>query len=130
MALATKTRFSDFTPAPALSEGMEAVGLNPSAPNAAERNTRFTLAALKAFILGGHTHPESEPVITKNTAFNKDFGTGAGEVSEGNHTHSELHTHPNQTALSNITDTGDGTRFLADDGTYKLTTEPGYEITI
>jgi hypothetical protein len=99
MALATKTRFSDFTPAPALSEGMEAVGLNPSAPNAAERNTRFTLAALKAFILGGHTH-------------------------------NELHTHPNQTALNNIINTGDGTRFLADDGTYKTISEPGYEITI
>jgi len=29
-----------------------------------------------------------EPVFTKNTAFNKNFGTGSGQVAEGNHTHS------------------------------------------
>ena len=28
-----------------------------------------------------------EDAFTKNTAFNKDFGTGAGQVAEGNHVH-------------------------------------------
>ena len=26
-------------------------------------------------------------IFTKNTAFNKNFGTGSGQVAEGNHTH-------------------------------------------
>ncbi len=34
-----------------------------------------------------------EPVFAKNTAFNKNFGTTAGTVSEGNHTHPPP-THP------------------------------------
>ena len=33
-----------------------------------------------------------EPVFTKNTAFNKNFGATAGTVSEGNHTHSQYLT--------------------------------------
>ena len=45
----------------------------------------------------GHTHTESEITdlknyelaFTKNTAFNKNFGTVAGTVSEGNHVHTE-----------------------------------------
>jgi len=41
-----------------------------------------------------------EPAFTKNTGFNKNFGTTAGTVSEGNHTHNKsqitdfAHTHP------------------------------------
>jgi len=31
-----------------------------------------------------------EPVFTKNTGFNKAFGTTSGTVAEGNHTHSDL----------------------------------------
>ena len=34
-----------------------------------------------------HTHPY-EPAFSKNTAFNKNFGTAAGTVAQGNHTHS------------------------------------------
>lgn len=34
-----------------------------------------------------HTHPY-EPAFSKNTAFNKNFGTTAGTVARGNHTHS------------------------------------------
>jgi len=33
-----------------------------------------------------------EPSFTKNTAFNKNFGTGSGEVAEGNHGHSNATT--------------------------------------
>lgn len=33
-----------------------------------------------------------EPIFTKNTAFNKNFGTVAGTVAEGNHGHSEFST--------------------------------------
>jgi hypothetical protein len=37
-----------------------------------------------------HTHSGVyEPVFTKNSAFNKSFGTSAGTISEGNHTHSQ-----------------------------------------
>lgn len=51
-----------------------------------------------AYAALSHTHTGVyEPVFTKNTAFNKNFGTAAGTVSEGNHTHSEYaptgHTH-------------------------------------
>ena len=49
----------------------------------------------KSVALSTHNHSGVyEPVFTKNTAFNKDFGTTAGTVSEGNHTHTK----------SNITD--------------------------
>jgi hypothetical protein len=34
----------------------------------------------------------AEPAITKNTAFNKNFGIYAGDVAEGNHTHNDLHS--------------------------------------
>lgn len=32
-----------------------------------------------------------EPVFTKNTAFNKNFGTASGTVSQGNHTHAGVY---------------------------------------
>jgi hypothetical protein len=35
----------------------------------------------------GNPHAQYEPAFTKNTAFNKNFGTSAGTVSEGNHSH-------------------------------------------
>uniref|UniRef100_UPI004047FED4 hypothetical protein n=1 Tax=Roseivirga sp. TaxID=1964215 RepID=UPI004047FED4 len=39
-----------------------------------------------------HNHDGTyEPVFTKNTAFNKVFGTGAGQVAEGNHNHNALY---------------------------------------
>lgn len=34
-----------------------------------------------------YTESYAEPKFTKNTAFNKDFGTSAGTVAEGNHMH-------------------------------------------
>ena len=52
-------------------------------------------------------YPDSnyEPAFTKNTAFNKDFGTVAGTVAEGNHNHDGVyapvvHTH----VMADITD--------------------------
>jgi hypothetical protein len=46
---------------------------------------------------------EKEPAIsTKGTAFNKNFGTSSGTVAEGNHTHSELHTHANKATLDKL----------------------------
>lgn len=69
---------------------------------------------------GNHLHTGTyEPAFTKNTGFNKNFGTSAGTVSEGNHTHADLHTHANKYTLDNVTASGDGTQFLANDGTYK-----------
>jgi len=45
------------------------------------------------FSLSTHDHDTIyEPIITKNTAFNKSFGTGSGTVAEGNHTHSIFET--------------------------------------
>lgn len=46
--------------------------------------TAAALAALTTTVNG------KEDTITKNTAFNKNFGDQAGEVSEGNHTHADL----------------------------------------
>jgi len=53
-----------------------------------------------------------EPIITKNTAFNKDFGVVAGSVSEGNHTHTE----------ADITDLDKYTQSEVDTGFASLTT--------
>jgi hypothetical protein len=52
-----------------------------------------------------------EPVFSKNTAFNKNFGTTAGTVSEGNHTHTfaSLTNKPNTIAGYGITDGITGT---------------------
>lgn len=46
-----------------------------------------------------------ETAFTKNTGFNKNFGTVAGTVAEGNHTHSDLHSHTNKTVLDGVTST-------------------------
>lgn len=50
-----------------------------------------------------HTH-NYEPAFTKNNAFNKSFGTSAGTVAEGNHSHSGYaasnHTHSNYALTS------------------------------
>ena len=44
-----------------------------------------------SYSLASHNHSGVyEPVFTKNTAFNKNFGTAAGTVAEGNHTHNYL----------------------------------------
>ncbi len=56
-----------------------------------------------------------EPVFTKNTGFNKDFGTIAGTVSEGNHNHNAAysaidHTH----AMNDISDANVGTPATGD----------------
>lgn len=50
----------------------------------------------------GHTHTEYEPVFNKNTGFNKNFGTTAGTVAEGNHGHTKA-----QVGLSNVDNTSD-----------------------
>ena len=41
-----------------------------------------------------------EPAFTKNTAFNKNFGTSAGTVSEGNHTHTFVSITSKPTTIS------------------------------
>lgn len=49
---------------------------------------------------------DAEPAIVKLTAFNKNFGTTAGTVSEGNHTHTfaSLTSKPNTLSGYGITD--------------------------
>lgn len=59
--------------------------------------TEITKSMIEAVLIGtitSHDHTGVyEPVISvKNTAFNKNFGTAAGTVAEGNHTHSEYIT--------------------------------------
>lgn len=60
------------------------------APSTAQKNSDITKAEIEAKLTGevsSHTH-NYEPVIAmKGTAFNKNFGTGVGEVAEGNHGH-------------------------------------------
>ncbi|MCG8484800.1 MAG: hypothetical protein MJA31_15915, partial [Clostridia bacterium] len=57
-----------------------------------------------------HNHDgEYEPIFTKNSAFNKSFGTSAGTVSEGNHGHSIGNVAGLQTELDNkVTYSGTG----------------------
>ncbi len=53
------------------------------------------------YSLSTHNHSGIyEPVFTKNTAFNKNFGTAAGTVSEGNHTHTFASLTSKPTTLS------------------------------
>lgn len=42
----------------------------------------------------------AEPAFTKNTAFNKNFGTTAGTVAEGNHNHDAIYTKKYAATLS------------------------------
>lgn len=48
--------------------------------------------------------------------------THTGIYSPVDHTHTDLHTHSNKTLLDNLTSSGDGTQYLANDGTYKTVT--------
>lgn len=60
-----------------------------------------------SYSLSSHNHSGVyEPVFTKNTAFNKNFGTTAGTVAEGNHTHTfaSLTSKPTTLAGYGITD--------------------------
>lgn len=50
-------------------------------------NTDPTINAYNAARLGGNLPSHFEPAFTKNTAFNKNFGTTSGTVAQGNHTH-------------------------------------------
>jgi len=42
-----------------------------------------------------------------------------------NHTHDDLHSHVNKNLLDTITGSGDGTKYLSDDGTYKTISNTG-----
>lgn len=72
----------------------------PTAPTPSPE-TNNTQIATTAFVksqgyltsLPTHNHDELyEPKFTKGSAFNKNFGTTAGTVAEGNHTHSQYLT--------------------------------------
>ena len=51
-----------------------------------------------------------EPVFTKNTAFNKNFGTGNGDVARGDHTHNDypMKLIRSRGETTNLTNTGTG----------------------
>jgi len=69
--------------------------------------TVITATKGATFSLSNHLHTGVyEPVFTKNTAFNKNFGTTAGTVAEGNHTHTfaSLTNKPTTLAGYEITD--------------------------
>ena len=53
--------------------------------------------------LGGQLPSYYEPAFNKNTAFNKNFGTGSSDVAKGDHGHSDLHSHTNKTVLDALT---------------------------
>ena len=51
-----------------------------------------------------HNHDLTyEPLFSKNTGFNLNLGTIIGTVSEGDHTHTDLHTHSNKLVLDATT---------------------------
>ena len=54
--------------------------------------------------LGGQLPSYYEPAFSKNTAFNKNFGTGNSDVATGDHSHSELHSHSNKAILDSISE--------------------------
>lgn len=58
--------------------------------------------ALDSAKLGGQLPSYYEPAFTKNTAFNKAFGTGSSDVARGDHGHSDLHSHSNKAILDSI----------------------------
>ena len=64
-----------------------------------------------------HTHTGVyEPAFSKNTAFNKNFGTSGTTVAYGNHNHTgvyNLYVHPNHSG--DVTSTGDGATVIAND---------------
>ena len=47
----------------------------------------------------------AEPAFTKNTAFNKNFGTGNTDVARGNHTHTSVDGATNATNINVLNDT-------------------------
>lgn len=66
--------------------------------NDARGDARYSLLA--------HNHAGVyEPVFSKNTGFNKNLGTSAGTVSEGNHTHSGVYEPANANIQSHISST-------------------------
>ena len=58
--------------------------------------------ALDSTKLGGQLASYYEPAFSKNSAFNKDFGTTSGKVASGDHSHSDLHSHSNKAILDSI----------------------------
>ena len=83
------------------------------------------------FAPAAHSHPY-EPVFTKNTAFNKNFGTVAGTVSEGNHVHSNYaavnHDHAGvyQPVGAYLTDApSDGNQYARKDGGWEIVVSGG-----
>ena len=51
----------------------------------------------------GHTHTEYEPKFGKNTAFNKNFGSGYNDVPRGDHTHPDAGVGAHNQSASTIT---------------------------
>lgn len=83
------------------------------------------------FAPAAHSHPY-EPVFTKNTAFNKNFGTVAGTVSEGNHAHNNYaavdHDHAGvyQPVGSYLTDApSDGNQYARKNGGWEIVVSSG-----
>ena len=64
-------------------------------------NDVATVNLLSGYSKNDHTHNGVyEPVFTKNTAFNKNFGTGNGDVARGDHTHTIANITNLQTTLN------------------------------
>lgn len=51
----------------------------------------------------GHTHTEYEPKFNKNTAFNKNFGSGYNDVPRGDHTHPDAGVGAHNQSAATIT---------------------------
>ncbi len=54
------------------------------------------------YALKTHTHTEYEPKFSKNSAFNKNFGSGYNDVARGDHTHGDGTVGPHTHTLAEI----------------------------
>lgn len=64
-------------------------------------------------------------VSTSSTYSSSKISAELDKKADTGHVHGELHDHSNKIVLDNIINTGDGTKCLTDDGTYKLVQTSG-----
>lgn len=65
------------------------LNFNGTAVSLSGHTHTFDSLTSKPTTLSGYGITDAEPAFTKNTGFNKNFGTTSGTVSEGDHTHSQ-----------------------------------------
>ncbi len=117
--------------------GLDEVGKVPSAQLPASGSgdmlaTTYdpTTKAADAFDMGNMAEATDAKIMTaaeraKLGNAPDDTNAALAGKSATDHTHGELHSHTNSAALDNVSDAGDGSQFLADDGSYKAVSASG-----